>query len=127
MTPDPNPPSDWGHMDAATVSRIKREIQGSVDAGFLHAIESPALRDQIAMGIKTGLHEAVKDPAIFATMVAQTAHALRQSGKEAAGGIVIDTLKQLGRLAVVALLIYSVAGFPGLAAAWKYLTSTGAP
>lgn len=118
------PNSDWGDLSPLAVDKIKRHVEQSVEAGIVRAAHSPAVRDGVAEAMAQGLARALERDEVWDMASRRAAESLRQQAKASAGGMVLEGLKSLAKIAAVLLIVYSIAGLPGVAAVWKTITPT---
>ena len=118
------PESDWGDLDPVTVEQLKRHVEVSVERGIERAARSPEVREGVSQAMADGVLRALQDDKVWQLASQRAADALRESAKSSAGGMVLEGLKGIARIGFVLLIVYAIAGFPGVASVWKTLTTS---
>lgn len=120
------PESNWGDLDPQAVAQLKIDIRRAVADGVDDALRQGALRDAIAEGVTIGLSQTAMDEDLFDTLVERFASAFRRSATQASGRIVVDGITGLAKraawFAALAVIVYALGGWTGLAALFKTLT-----
>jgi hypothetical protein len=114
--------------ELATLKRhIERVVEHAVEVGISEVLHRPETRKLLVDSMAEGVTQAMQSDTLWTHAVPKASAALRESAKSQAGGILFDGLKGIVRIGFFLLLGYSLAGAPGLLAAWKAVTTTGAP
>ena len=124
--------SHWGDLDEDRIARIKADLAEIVE----HAVESAmsksldAQRDTIAQGVAQGLASVVADEKLFGQIGDRVAATLRKAARNSAGDFVLSggarLAKVIGWLLLAMLAVWSLFGWSGVVAAWKYITTSHA-
>lgn len=125
--------SHWADLDPARAARIKRDMQDIVEG----AVEAAMIKmqgqtsDAVSEGISKGLRNVVNDEELFGHVVERIGTTMRAAAAKSTGAFVLGgaarvlQLLSWGLLAFLAM--YSIFGWAGVVAAWKYLTTAHTP
>lgn len=125
--------SHWADLDPARAARIKQDLQDIVE----HAVEAAMTKmqaqtsDAVSAGITKGLRAVVNDEELFAHVVERIGTTMRAAAAKSTGAFVLGgaarVFKLLSWIVLAFLATYSIFGWAGVAAAWKYLTTAHTP
>jgi hypothetical protein len=125
--------SHWSDLDPARAARIKQDLQDIVE----HAVEAAMTKmqaqtsDAVSAGITKGLRAVVNDEELFAHVVERIGTTMRAAAAKSTGAFVLGgaarVFKLLSWIVLAFLATYSIFGWAGVAAAWKYLTTAHTP
>jgi hypothetical protein len=87
--------------------------------------------DAVSAGITKGLRAVVNDEELFAHVVERIGTTMRAAAAKSTGAFVLGgaarVFKLLSWIVLAFLATYSIFGWAGVAAAWKYLTTAHTP
>ena len=124
--------SHWGDLDEDRIARIKADLTDIVDEAVERAITrmQGQTSDAVSAGITKGLRAVVDDEELFGHIAERIGTTMRAAAAKSTGAFVLGgaarVLKLLGWGVLAFLATYSIFGWAGVAAAWKYITTAHA-
>lgn len=125
--------SHWADLDPARAARIKQDLQDIVENAVEAAMTKMQAQtsDAVSAGITKGLRAVVNDEELFAHVVERIGTTMRAAAAKSTGAFVLGgaarVFKLLSWIVLAFLATYSIFGWAGVAAAWKYLTTAHTP